>query len=394
MNYDFSLEQLLRISQIKDELNRYKANAENVLDTISHRETNQIPLWFFHILEHEMIDRLSGVPIGTYIKNPKQTYNLLQQKAGVNFIDQYLWENPLIMGAHGYENAEYGATTGATTIIVNDMPINSPEDVIQHLEKYEIPNMQKKLKDFSAEKFILQLGESELEIQKDLGMNILKTGYASIMFPLFLYETYGYINYFSAFALYPEMIEKYFSAAADYMCVRNQAVLEAYKLYDLPKLNRIDHDITDSRGTLVAPEDLEKLWYPYMYKALAPIVNSDINLIWHCDGNVNAMIDPLIDIGINGFQGFQYEDGVDYASLCKKKTKKGENLFIIAGLSVTRTLPFGTPNDIKNELKFLVENGPKTGLALGLSSSCVPGVSYENLKTAIEGLQYYSRKGR
>jgi uroporphyrinogen decarboxylase len=80
--------------------------------------------------------------------------------------------------------------------------------------------------------------------------------------------------------------------------------------------------------------------------------------------------------------------------LCKMKARDGEELVIQAGVSVTVTLPFGTPEDVKKELKFLVENGPKNGLILGLSSSLVPGVKWENIKTLIEGLNYYRIHGR
>ncbi len=62
---------------------------------------------------------------------------------------------------------------------------------------------------------------------------------------------------------------------------------------------------------------------------------------------------------------------------------------IIAGVSVTRTLPFGTPADVRREMGWLVENGPPTGLFLGASSSIAPGVPWENLRTLVEGLPYY-----
>ena len=59
-----------------------------------------------------------------------------------------------------------------------------------------------------------------------------------------------------------------------------------------------------------------------------------------------------------------------------------------------RTLPFGTPDDVRKEMKWLVENGPKTGLFLGGSSSIAPGVPMENMKALVEGLNYYCQHGR
>ena len=101
------------------------------------------------------------------------------------------------------------------------------------------------------------------------------------------------------------------------------------------------------------------------------------------------MVDPLIEIGIQGFQGFQYEDGVDYPAICKKKAKNGKELFVIGGVSVTKTLPFGKPKDVAREMKWLVENHGNTRFALGCSSSVAPGVPWENIQTLIEGFRYY-----
>jgi uroporphyrinogen decarboxylase len=69
-------------------------------------------------------------------------------------------------------------------------------------------------------------------------------------------------------------------------------------------------------------------------------------------------------------------------------------LVIIGGVSVTRTLPFGTPADVKRELRWLVECGPKTGLFLGGSSSIAPGTPWENIAMLVEGLQHYQAHGR
>jgi len=61
---------------------------------------------------------------------------------------------------------------------------------------------------------------------------------------------------------------------------------------------------------------------------------------------------------------------------------------------VTTTLPHGTPVDVRDELRFLVENGPRTGLILGASSSITPGVPWENLRTLVDGLKHYREHGR
>jgi hypothetical protein len=75
-------------------------------------------------------------------------------------------------------------------------------------------------------------------------------------------------------------------------------------------------------------------------------------------------------------------------------TRDGDDLLILGGVSVTRTLPHGTPADVTKQMKWLVDKGPKKGLFLGGSSSIAPGVPWENLKALVEGFAYYRKHGR
>ena len=85
---------------------------------------------------------------------------------------------------------------------------------------------------------------------------------------------------------------------------------------------------------------------------------------------------------------------MDYEKICRMKTRDGDALFIIAGVSVTTTLPHGQPADIRRQLHWLVENGPQIGLVLGCSSSITPGVPLSNMQTLIEGFAHYRTQGR
>ncbi len=363
--------------------------AQLALDTIYQKPVKGIPTWLVHIMQHEYIERIAGVEPGEYKRDPEATYLKYLHNLGVCSLDQYIPLNPLSMEDHGYENAEKGATTGAKEIVVNGITINSPEAVVEHLEKFVFPAIKEQIATFNEDQRVRDILTNESAIQEKIGAEILKTGYGFIGFPCFRYTTYGYENYLMAYALYPEVIEKDFSLQADLMLLYNRAAERAYKEGNLPPIYRLDHDMADSRGTLVDIKSLDKIWFPHFARCLEPMLKTNVRMLWHCDGNLMEMVPRLLDVGIKGFQGFQYECGMDYEKICKMKTKDGENLIIIAGVSVTRTLPMGKPDDIKAELKWLVENGPKTGLFLAGTSSVTPGVPWENIQTFIEGLRYY-----
>jgi hypothetical protein len=378
----------------------WQANAQLALDTIAMRPTRGLAVGGFGIndMQWSHLEFFSGNPPGSYPQEPIRVYREFQLAAGVCFIDQWIPENPLSMQDQGYgaETAR-GATTGAEAIVRDGMVIDSPEAVVEHMERVLFPQWEQWRHNLeaNADAEVAQRIAGEVEVQTLFGPNMLKGPYGGFFaFPGFLYGHYGYANYFMAYALYPEVIERGFALNADTAVVHNRLAARAIVEGGLPQLIRLDHDMADSRGTLVDVKTLDARWFPHFARAIQPLLDAGIRIIWHCDGNLMEMVPRLLECGIGGFQGFQYEDGMDYEAICNMQTRDGDGLFIIGGVSVTRTLPHGTPADVKREIDWLVEQGPQVGLMLGCSSSLAPGVPLENLQTLIEGFAYYREHGR
>ncbi len=369
--------------------------AQLALDTVMQKPTQGIPVWSINPMEWRMIDRIAGEPEGTYKQAPIPTYRKMLANSACCMVDQWIPENPLSMGALGYNaGTERTATTGKENVSLDGIDIDSPEAVVEHLARFVFPNLKAQISTFDAEQRVARIVHIEQAAQNLLAPAILKVPYGCVSFPTFRYGQYGYENYFMAYALFPEVIEKDFALQADAAVLHNQAVVSAYERGSLPPLTRLDHDMADSRGTLVDIRSLDAIWFPHFARSVEPVRQAGIKMIWHCDGNLSAMVPRLLEAGLHGFQGFQYEDGMDYESICAMTTRDGEPLIIIAGVSVTRTLPYGTPDDVRREMKWVVDNGPRTGLFLGASSSIAPGVPWENLQALIEGFHHYRENGR
>ncbi len=368
-------------------------------NTIHGERPKGIPSWMLHVMDVAFVEEVTGNAPGAFARDPDTVYLAFQRFAGTCFIDQYLPANPLTMTDTGFDaGTERTATTGRHDLVLDGIRIDSPEAVLEHLETKTFPRRARRIATFDPgdDAEIERLVAIECAIQRRFGPDILKgpfmDGFQS--FPVFHNYVYGYENYFTAYALYPEVMERDFAQQADLAVLENEAAARAIIEGGLPRLVRLDFDMADSRGTLVDIRSLEKIWFPHFARAIRPFLDAGIRLLWHCDGNLMAMVPRLIECGISGFQGFQYEDGMDYERICRMTDRNGDPLFIIAGVSSTRTLPFGTPDDVRRELKWLVQNGPPAGLMLGASSSIPPRTPRENIQALIDGLQYYQRHGR
>ena len=369
-------------------------SARLALDTILQKPAHRIPTNSMNIMEHAVIERLAGVEPGEYRKAPVPVYLAMQNAIGACLIDQFIPTNPLTMGDQGFEGAERGPTTGADGTVLDGLVIDSPESVVEHMERFEFPPLRKTISEFDEDRRVREIVQGESDVQEQIGPDILKGGYGFVHFPCLRYGKYGYEHYLTAYALFPEVMEKDFALQADLALLNNRAAARAYAQGNLPPVFRLDHDLAGSRGTLVDIESLDRIWFPHFARCLEPMLKTNVRMLWHCDGNLMEMVPRLLDVGLRGFQGFQYECGMDYERTCEMKTRDGEDLLIMAGVSVTRTLPNGTPGDVKRELTWLVENGPETGLILGASSSVAPGVPWKNIERLVEGLGYYRTHGR
>ena len=372
--------------------------AQLALDTLMMRPTLGLPAWMAHVMQISEIEHFGGHAPGEYKKDPHGVYLDFQHNAGVCFIDQFIPENPLKMGDEGYrEDTPKDATTGAERIVLDGIAIDSPEAVVRHLDGFVFPALEQKIAAHDPDDPAPGAGliDGERATQRAFGPNILKVPYYEFFnFPRLRYRLYGYENYFLAYLMYPEIMERDFALQADMATRENAVAARAIRQGGLPPIVRLDHDMADGRSTLVDVRSLDRLWFPHFARSIQPFLDADIRLLWHCDGNLMEMVPRLIEAGIGGFQGFQYEFQMDYEKICSLRDRDGGPLQIWAGASVTTTLPHGTPDDVRRELRFLVEHGPPVGLCLGCSSSVVPGTPRENLAVLFEGLAYYREHGR
>lgn len=148
----------------------------------------------------------------------------------------------------------------------------------------------------------------------------------------------------------------------------------------------IGDDIAYKSGTLMDPELLRELWVPRMRRIFAPAREAGIPILFHSDGNIEAMLPDLIDMGaaaINPLEPY----GMDIRVI---KKRYGRRLALVGNLDVGGALSSGTPDDVRREATQLIDDcGRDGGLVLASSHSITSNVKPENFLAMIETAQAY-----
>jgi len=114
--------------------------AQLAWDTIQMKPTRGIPIWVLNVMDVALVEQMTGHSPGDFARDPDTVYIAFQKHAGVCFIDQYIPENPLSMGQNGFDSTtRRKATTGAERIVLDGIEIDSPEDVVEHMERFVFP---------------------------------------------------------------------------------------------------------------------------------------------------------------------------------------------------------------------------------------------------------------
>ena len=112
-------------------------------------------------------------------------------------------------------------------------------------------------------------------------------------------------------------------------------------------------DIATQDRMMISP-DMWRYYFKPVYKELftyCKMLNPDIKIAYHSCGNLQAVIEDFVEIGLDVLNPIQ--------PLAMKpseiKQKYGDRLVLFGGLDVQLTMPTGTPEQVRSEVKYLKE---------------------------------------
>lgn len=109
----------------------------------------------------------------------------------------------------------------------------------------------------------------------------------------------------------------------------------------------LGEDIAFNSGTLVSPAWLREHYFPRLARAISAWHAKGIKVLFHSDGNLNAILDDLVEAGIDGLNPIEVLAGMDIAEIHRRHPR----LFMAGGIDVSQLLPFGSPAAVKDAVK-------------------------------------------
>ena len=198
-------------------------------------------------------------------------------------------------------------------------------------------------------------------------------------------------DWMMAHILYPEYIEEVFE-------LQTQTMLKNLEIYRQAVGDRIQivwisgTDFGTQNGEFINPKTFRQLYKPY-YKRINDWVhqNTSWKTFYHCCGSVVNLLDDFVEMGLDILNPVQISaKGMDPKML---KEKYGDKLvFWGGGVDTQKTLPFGTPQQVRQQvmerLEILSKDG---GYVFNPIHNVVGGTPVENLIEMYQAVKDFNR---
>jgi uroporphyrinogen decarboxylase len=151
----------------------------------------------------------------------------------------------------------------------------------------------------------------------------------------------------------------------------------------------VSDDLGTQNGPLISLESYRELIKPYEKKLWQSIKNqTEAKLYLHSCGSIYQFIPDLIEMGVDIIDPVQVK--AKDMETQKLKAEFGDRITFWGAIDTQEVLPFGTPEDVENEVKRRIGDlAPGGGYVLAPSHNIQPGVPPENVCTMFEVAQKY-----
>ena len=213
---------------------------------------------------------------------------------------------------------------------------------------------------------------------------------ANVIFSIFEFSWYlrGYMRFFEDVILNPEMFSALLEMMGEYQRALMGEVLDRISPYISVVMTGTD--LGTQRAPVISPDFYSSLVWPE-YKKLWEMIKSktDAKIFYHSCGSLYPMIPYLIEGGIDILHPIQ-PMAADMGDREKLKREFGDQLTFWGGFDQQHVLPFGTPEEVQEEAKRLLDAFmPGGGFVFAAGHNIQSDVPPENVIALFDTVREY-----
>jgi len=182
-----------------------------------------------------------------------------------------------------------------------------------------------------------------------------------------------------------------------------RALMERIAMYCKQLMGRFLEELGDNIDIIKIGDDLgtqESLMIsPKMYREILKPIHADFisyikdrtnaKVLFHSDGDVAPLIDDFIEIGVDILNPIQTSAG-SMSDLPSLKKQYGNNIVFCGGIDTHRILPFGSPAEVRQEVKRVIDIlGPGGGCMIGPVHTVMNDVPPENVLAMVDAVEEF-----
>lgn len=174
----------------------------------------------------------------------------------------------------------------------------------------------------------------------------------------------------------PALVEAMIARISSYYLAYNERVFA--KVQGKADIFMMGDDFGTQRGPMMSLPMWRRYFRPAFRQYIEQAHRFGLRVMHHTCGSVRYLMDEFVDAGLDIVQSVQ--PGARDMDLAALKRDFGRHLSFHGSLDIQRTLPFGTPEEVRAEVETRLRDGrPGGGFILGTAHNILPDTPTRNI---------------
>jgi len=343
---------------------------ERTLAALRHEEPDRVPVCLAYETPDSITRRYGKSLDAIRMRQDIYSVRLNIPPPAPEIRDRYFDDLPADATIDSWGVARWRSSTGQSHAVM--APLRNME-TIQELEDYPFPDVGNEEHAAELPQQVAQFHRDGFAVQGAMSQTIFELAW----------NMFGMENLMVAIHDRPDFVGLLFAKITE----RKKAMAEHYVRAGVDVL-RLGDDVACQRGMMMDPD----VWRTFLKPRLAEIIAAgrgirpDIPVFYHSDGNVKAIIEDLIEVGITILNPVQPECMDPF----EVKRDYGDRLTLWGTIGVQTVFPFGTPQRMERMVRDFIEGlAPGGGYVIGPTHSINDDVPWENIVAFYEAVERY-----